>query len=129
MTRAEFILSALSTADRQSFTPVQLQKLFFILDEEIPDDIEGPLFAFTAYHYGPFDHQVYREIEDLEEQGSVICNRLPGETYRIYATTPDGQEKGEQLFKSLDESAQEYIEVVSDFVRSCSFSELVSVIY
>ena len=129
MTRSEFVLAVLSTANRHSFTPVQLQKMFFILDREIHDEIDGPLFAFEPYHYGPFDHEVYRELETLQNEEEVDCDKSLGSNYRTYATTEVGQERGEQLLKSLDESTQAYIAQVSEFVRDCSFAELVSVIY
>ena len=41
------------------FNPVQIQKLLFLFDREIPEQVGGPHFQFVAYHYGPFDLEVY----------------------------------------------------------------------
>jgi len=128
MGRQEIVLAALSTGGGYAFRPVQVQKLFFLIDREIPDEVGGPHFHFKAYDYGPFDPEVYTELELLEIQGLAEIIGGAG-TWRVYKLTGDGLEKGEALFAELSERARAYIREASDFVRQHSFSSLVKAIY
>ena len=54
------------------FTSVQVQKLFFLLDQKVRIELnEKPYFNFEPYDYGPFDKTVYEEVEKLAEHGYV----------------------------------------------------------
>src|SRR5690242_8635530 len=82
MKRSDLILAAMSVADGGLYTPVQVQKLFFLMDREIPDRINGPLFNFEPYNYGPFDPAVYRELEKLHL--SDMVQLVPQGTWSSY---------------------------------------------
>ena len=65
------------------YTPVQIQKLMFVVDREIPSLVDGPHFAFKPEAYGPFDEGVYEAVRDLADRNMVridssntspICN-------------------------------------------------------
>lgn len=127
MERNQLILAALSVARGALHTPVQLQKLFFLIDKEIPDLVGGPHFDFQPYNYGPFDQAVYKGLESLEL--CDLAETVPQSTWSAYRLTVQGQEQGEVAFKNLDNKAQTYIVAASDFVRRLSFSQLVSAIY
>ncbi len=129
MNRSDFVLAVLTTAGGSALTPVQVQKLFFVLDRRIPEAIQGPRFNFTPYDYGPFDVDVYREIEGLAEQGLAEVMKPGPFSMKTFRLTPEGQRKGEGLFKTLDGTAQEFIGKMSTFVRTRSFKDLVSAIY
>jgi uncharacterized protein len=117
------MLAALATANGERFTPVQVQKLFFLIDREVARLIDGPHFNFQPYHYGRFDKAVYQELEALSRDGLVDVHVRP------YALTLAGQEAGLVHLNALHPDAKDYIERVSTFVRSLSFSALVSAIY
>lgn len=121
------MLAALAPAFGQPYTPVQVQKLLFLIDREIPRLVGGPLFDFAPYDYGPFDKRVYETLEALAEPGLVI-DQYRG-TMRVFSLTPSGQAKGDQFLNQLDEKASEYIRRASAFIRDLSFSQLVSSIY
>lgn len=127
MERNEFVLAALSSCPDAVYTPVQVQKLFFLIDEKIPALVEGPHFDFAPYDYGPFDKRVYWTLETLADEGSVAIEGSA--SYRTYTTTKSGQKKGEILFEELPTKAQAYIKELVNFVRYLSFNELVSAIY
>ena len=127
MERNKLVLAALSVAKGSLHTPVQLQKLFFLIDMEIPELVGGPHFDFQPYNYGPFDQAVYRELEILELFN--LAETAPQATWSAYRLTGHGQESGEALFQKLDARAQAYISEASAFVRRLSFTELVSAIY
>lgn len=124
--RDKHVLAVLSTSHGMPWTPVQLQKMFFLLDERIPRDIEGPRFDFQPYDYGPFDAAVYHEVNTLARAGKAAIGQ---EGVRSYWLTQAGQSEGEQALKALPPDAQEYVQRLSDWVRSLSFTELVSAVY
>lgn len=127
MDRTELVLAAMAPAEGARHTPVQIQKLLFLIDRNIPSDVRGPHFDFQPYHYGPFDREVYVELEKLAQEGDAeICPVTRWKTYRL---TAQGQEKGDRLLSQLSPRAQEYIKKLSAVVRRMSFSELVSAIY
>jgi len=129
MEREELVLAAMSVAGTDLFSPVQVQKLFFLIDEEIRDLVEGPHFQFTPYHYGPFDAKVYRVLEDLRDEGDLYISAPGTLSYRRYQLTQPGVERGLRLFAVLPEAAQEYIKEAVEYVRRLGFRALVASIY
>lgn len=127
MNRKEIVLVAMTPARGAAHTPVQIQKLLFLIDRNIAQFVDGPHFHFEAYSYGPFDKEVYRTLEELEEDGLVVIDGSGH--YRTYCLTVAGQTKGEELFGQLDDNIQTYITKLSNFVRRLRFSELVRAIY
>jgi len=127
MTRKEIILAALAPAKGDYHSPVQVQKLMFLIDQKIHNLVNGPHFDFKPYNYGPFDKTVYDELEELMNQGLVEA--VPQQTWRNYRLTKRGQEEGERLLGALPETARDYIDRASSFVRSLSFRQLVMAIY
>ena len=125
--RQELVLAAMAPAKRRSHSPVQVQKLFFLIDRNIPQLVHGPLFAFTPYNYGPFDRVVYEELDKLAAEGAVEV--IPEYTWKNYSLTAEGQAEGERVLAGLPPKAQEYLAAANGFVRSLSFTQLVSSIY
>ena len=129
MDRANYVLASMSPAKMDDFSPVQVQKLFFLLDRNIADHTEGPHFNFIPYDYGPFDSEVYKQLRELERAVLVTVNGSNQQPSRTYRLTSSGQEQGLQQFQKFPTDAQEYITGAVEFVRAASFSELVSAIY
>lgn len=127
MRKDELILAAMSPGGGHRYTPVQVQKLLFLIDRQIPEQIGGPYFHFEAYHYGPFDRNVYRELDQLAGRGLVAIDCMCSP--RTFALTAEGGHWGEVYLRSLPGSAQDFIIKTSNFVRTQSFSSLVSAIY
>jgi uncharacterized protein YwgA len=126
MNRSEIVLAALAASDGALHTPVQVQKLFFLIDKKVAEYIGGPFFNFHPDDYGPFDKMVYVELEQLTEQGSVeiIHNGM-----RRFRLTIQGQQHGDTLLSSIGEPVADYLRSLSRWVRSVSFADLVSAIY
>ena len=123
----DIVLAALAPSEGSQYSPVQVQKLLFLIDREAANLIGGPHFNFVPYNYGPFDSAVYRVLEDLDDEDLVT---IRSDSWgRMYALTPPGQKEGERLLDTLPERAHGYIRQASIFVRSLSFSQLVSAIY
>lgn len=127
MTRKDLVLAALSKGDGALFTPVQTQKLFFLIDRNIARFVDGPHFNFVPLHYGPFDKAVYEVLEELAGEGMVEL--IPDRSWTSYRLTEDGRERGTEMAASLSPVAGSYVDRAVRFVRSLSFPQLVSAIY
>lgn len=129
MTRKDLILAALAASNGAEHSPVQVQKLLFLLDKRHAAKIEGPKFDFKPYDYGPFDSSVYRELEYAATAREAEIDINADLRRRKYRLTPQGQQSGEQVLKSLGDGEADYVRRLSSFVRSLSFSQLVSAVY
>jgi hypothetical protein len=126
--RSKLVLATLALQGPEAeLTPVQVQKLFFLLDREISALTKGPHFQFSPYDYGPFDPSVYREIENLEAHSLALT--APSGSHRTYSLTSAGMNAGLELAKELPQEATDYIKSAGEFVRRLSFNKLVSSIY
>jgi hypothetical protein len=129
MDRREFALAAMAGAEGKPFTPVQLQKLLFLLNENIGPRIGGTGYNFVPYHYGPFDSAVYTTMAQLRDEGMAAIVATGDATRREYALTEAGQALGTQLLNKFDAPVSKYVRDVCGFVLSQSFASLVSSIY
>lgn len=127
MDRRELVLAALAAGDGDRHDPVEVQKMFFLIDRKVPNEVEGPHFDFQPYNYGPFDRAVYEELEAASRDGLV--RMIPRGTWSEYELTEEGLEAGREALEQLSDRGAKYLRAASDFVRSLSFNELVSVIY
>lgn len=128
--RQKVILAALACAPTEGFAPVQVQKMFFLFDENISSDLGGKHFNFEPYDYGPFDKAVYQELDRLEALGLVRIYQVnPSAGGRRYSLTPSGQSEGQMLLGQLPKRAQDFMAEVSAWVKTLSFAELVGSIY
>ena len=50
------------------------QRLFFLIDKELSDILEGPFIDLLPYDYGPFDKDLYSTLDALKESGQVLVN-------------------------------------------------------
>ena len=129
MNRSEYVLAVLAASDGAPHTPVQVQKLFFLLDNKIPSFIGGPRFDFHADNYGPFDKNVYNELDLLELRGLAEINPVADMRRKVYRTSQQGQQLGLALLNGLRGDVVQYIRQLSQWVRGLSFAQLVSAIY
>lgn len=128
MNRAELLMAALAAGgENATFTPVQVQKLFFLIDREASHLVNGPHFNFTAYDYGPFDRAVYDELEELAKRDLARVESTG--RYRVYGLSQRGFREGTRALGDLPEKASTYISNVSAWVRKLSFEQLVASIY
>lgn len=127
MTRDRLLLAVLSTADGQTFSPVQIQKMMFILDRNLGKRIGGPHFRFVPYNYGPFDPEVYTALDMLSVSGKV--ERVPERTWTNYRIAAAAMAEGKAALASLPPETRDYVTRISLWVRSLSFNDLVSAVY
>lgn len=128
MDKQQIVLAALAAAgENATFSPVQVQKLFFLIDREASHLVEGPHFNFSAYDYGPFDRAVYNELEMLSFAGLVETQNSG--RYRKYVLTPKGYENGFARLQDMPTKASSFFTRAAKWVRELSFQELVASIY
>ena len=126
--RAEMMLMAMAAAGRGTlFEPVRIQKLLFLIDQEIPHLVGGPHFDFRPYRYGPFDRAVFDELDALSRTGEVEIT--DGSGYRTYALTPPGLAKGAAALEQLPAEVRRYLSDLARWVLSLSFGRLLAAIY
>jgi uncharacterized protein YwgA len=128
MDRQDLLIAALSGADSHLFTPVQIQKLLFLLEMNVSQQLGGPFFAFKPYDYGPFDPSVYEELRNLVNRGDAI--EFPtGRGWSKHYLSEDGSIKGRALLSAMPSDITDYILRAAQFVSKQSFSGLVTAIY
>ena len=117
--RQRFMLASLAAVEDSSLAPVQVQKLFFLLDENLTGAIgKEKYFDFRPYDYGPFDKQVYQEFEILENMDMAqvgLNENYPGS--RHYRLSREGQCQGDRELDSMEQSVKEYIQGLSQWVQ------------
>ena len=123
------ILAAMAPAGRSPFTPVQIQKLMFLIDQELSDWTDGPYFSFEPYDYGPFDKAVYARINEMADAGYIEITSVPGQRWSTFRTTETGQELGVAELEGHQLPVGKAIETYSNWTRGLPFDELVSAIY
>jgi uncharacterized protein len=130
LSRDHVALVALALANGESFTPVQIQKAMFLATDKIPGAFDrDSRYDFQPYDYGPFDSQVYSDIEDLERRGLSRIGRSPRGRWKTYSATDQGIEVGTRLAHALTGEQVAVLTRIVKLVRSLSFNELVSAIY
>lgn len=129
MKKDDFVLAVLAASNGAIHTPVQVQKLFFLLDKNISNRVGGPFFKFQPDAYGPFDRDVYMTLENLQTNEFVCIQKDSKSLYKTYRTSPQGGIMGEKCLSQLDLDVRDYIRDLSAWVRSLTFTELVSTIY
>jgi hypothetical protein len=125
----DVLLMALAAAGGDAYLPVQLQKLMFLLDRNLPRDLGAPFFEFRPYDYGAFDSGVYSVANALSLDGLVLIDRNPGTPIRTYAATKLGRETGAKMLNEIPAEVKEYILEASQWVRSMTFAQLVAAMY
>ena len=131
MIRQNAILAVLACAeDGHTYSPVQIQKALLILSKEASDIFDaGSNFNFQAYDYGPFDKDVYTELEALSREELVEIGVNPQLTRKTYAVSPEGRRVADDLHGDHSKDQIEFMAKISSFVRRLSFVDLLSAIY
>jgi hypothetical protein len=130
LSRDEIVLIVLALAKGESFTPVQIQKSLFLASDKVASAFRhDSRYDFQPYDYGPFDRQVYSDVEVLERMGLAQVNQQPGSRWRTYSASPRGVAQGHLLAERLTGEQRQILDTIVKLVRSLSFNDLVSAIY
>ena len=130
MKREDLLLAVLAAAEGRAYQPVQIQKVMFLLDQNVPELItDGDGYNFEPYDYGPFDKQVYKDAETLNSFDFAEITSSPNGRWKRYAASGEGLERGEAILDSLSEAHKNYVCAISEWVRSLGFNQLVKSVY
>jgi hypothetical protein len=122
------VLAGLAAAgENATFSPVQVQKLFFLIDRKAGHLLGGPHFAFRPYDYGPFDSTVYDQLMALGFTGHIQVSGSG--RYRVYGLTPKGFAEGQEILTALPAQTVDFLRAVANWLLRLSFQQLVAAIY
>ena len=128
MTRDDVVLAGMAAAGPGiKFDAVQVQKLFFLIDREIPRLIDGPHFDFRPHHYGPFDRAVYDVLDSLLESSDASVDA--SYRYPLYSLTASGTQKGDRCLAEMHGKASRYMKEASNWIVTTPFHALLAGIY
>lgn len=119
MKRQELILSCFDSVQDKTLSPLQIQKLMFLISKKIGEISIEEEFDFIPYDFGPFDKKIYSDIDLLIDDGYITI--LPGKVRQYKLVQNINNEVPHDLFEKIKELAQ--------FVKSCSFKQLLTAIY
>lgn len=128
MKRRDWALLALSLSPDGALAPVQAQKAMFLLGQNTQTETADGFYHFEPYHYGPFDRNVYADLDTLIDEGLVQrkqSRRYSGTEFQI---TERGRARASRSAQESPELTR-YLESVVQWMRPLSFSTLVSSIY
>jgi len=128
-TRQDWLLMALARRDGQPMTPAQIQKAMFLMSAEASEFVGRGFYNFIPYNYGPFDADVYHDLDALTTQGLVTSAPWPGRGWKMYAVTAAGLVAASKVKRSANANGVAFLEKVVDWVSSLSFPQLVRAIY
>lgn len=128
-TRQEWLLMALAHRNGEPMTPAQIQKAMFLMSAEARQLVGQRFYDFIPYNYGPFDANVYHDLDAMVSNGLVTSTHFPGRSWRLYAVTPAGVAEAARARRTANAQGVRYLEKVVDWVSSLSFPQLVSAIY
>jgi hypothetical protein len=128
MKRQDWTLLAISFANGRGLSAVQLQKVLFLLERDVPKEIGNGFYKFVAYNYGPFDSAIYKDADWLSLQNLVSISKPTGR-YTVYNVTPEGAKRAKELENQAPPRALKHLQNVVAWVQGLSFAELVRAIY
>ena len=123
---ADLLLKIIAAADGKRLTPVQLQKVAFLLGEGCRDEMPDDYYSFRKYDYGPFSAAVYADAEKLERDGLIAISINSRGGWREYAATAAGIEAD---FEDIPDVVSTYIEETVKWAMQLSFQQLVREVY
>lgn len=126
MNQKEILLASLAASCGEPYQPVQIQKLIFLFQERA---LKTKIFNFIPYDYGPFDSDIYIQLEELAVEGSVEIIGQPFSKPRLYRLTSKGEKTAKEMLDKLSPPEQEFLIRLSSWVKSLSFAQLVGAIY
>ena len=68
----DVLLKIITAAEGDPISPVQLQKIAFLVGQECAEFVPNSYYKFVPYDYGPFCIEIYRDAKELERAGLSI---------------------------------------------------------
>lgn len=129
MARKDWTLLVIAAGRGQPLSPVQLQKVLFLLGQEHPSVLGSDYYDFVPYDYGPFSIVIYTDAKQLDFDGFISIQYAPNHRWKVYSATPDGLSRSEELRKKVDDQVIQFIDNKVEWGRQLSFRALVREIH
>ena len=124
----DLILATLAAGgENTTYSPVQVQKLFFLIDQEAAALVGGRHFDFKPYNYGPFDRAVYDQLYALAREGLIEIHSSG--RYPNYALTSNGYQRGAGELGKLPHAGTSFLTRVTRWIKPLNFQQIVATIY
>jgi DNA-binding PadR family transcriptional regulator len=107
---------------------VRAMKGMFLLSRR-PGHPASALYRFDQSDYGPFDFNVYRDLDALRIDGLVHAESIPGSSRRLYRLTDAGCEQFDSLVEQVAPDELAAVAEVKRHVTALTFRSLLSDIY
>lgn len=107
---------------------IRVMKGMFLWSQEGPDDARD-LYGFQPYSYGPFDTDIYRDLESLEADGLIWSEQSPGTSRRIYSATAEGERQVQESNYNIPKTHLEQLAGIKMLVTSLGFAGLLQHVY
>lgn len=119
----------LSLSPDRKLTPIQIQKSLFLIGQNLQALIGPSFYTFEPHNYGPFSAEIYRDIDELCDEGFVTVRTVVGRDWNEYESTASGLEVASGIIRRIPAPAQEYISNIVNWTRRTPFNELLGAIY
>jgi hypothetical protein len=129
MERRDWTLLVVCAARGEPLSPVQLQKILFLLGERRRPYVGRNYYNFIPHNFGPFDRLVYVDAERLAAQQFITIDRPSGKRWDEYTATLAGLAVAERVREEAPVAAVTYIDELVTWARNRTFEQLVSAIY
>ena len=126
MQRTDLLLKIITAANGEPVTPLQLQKIAFLVGMEFQDELPPNYYQFQPYDYGPFCVAVYRDAEFLEREGLITIRRNPRGGWKEYFALYAAAAKDLHV---IPQNIQEFVDTKVQWAREVGFQEVVRTIY
>jgi len=125
MSRIDWNLLVLAAGEGAPLQPVQLQKALFLLGQKATAWVEKNFYTFEPYDYGPFDKEIYSDVDRLVADGLAY---VQSGRMKVFGATAKGVSRAEELGAKIPEMWA-YVKQLVAWVRGLSFNDLVRAIY
>jgi uncharacterized protein YwgA len=122
-------LLVIAAAGDTGLTPIQIMKSVFLIGKCGLSDLPSIFYSFFAYNYGPFNPDVYRDVEMLVNEGLVLEIRESGQNWSKYMIASPGLQYAKDLKPQIAHEFSDYIDEVVSWAKSLTFNQLLQAIY
>lgn len=124
--RKDVLLKIITSAQGDPVTPVQLQKIAFLVGQECGDRLPDDYYKFVPYDFGPFAIDIYKDADELAAQKLISIDQNAVGRWNEFRATYRSSAFDSSVIPG---PIADYIERVVVWARSLTFRELVSAIY
>lgn len=107
---------------------IRVMKGLFLFSQEGPAEAHD-LYEFVPYDFGPFDTGVYRDLDEIRDQGLLTIVESSSTSQCIYGLTPAGRTRYADLEERTSLHITDQLGEIKTLVTSLSFTNLLRHVY